>query len=66
MDPGGMLCRIYVKLHITMLRIKYRSFDSLGFREADISCIFHYKIMADIDISGTGPIWNPRARLAGL
>ena len=32
-DPGGMLGRIYVKLHITMLYTKYRSFGCCGFRE---------------------------------
>ena len=26
-DPRGVLGRIYVKLHITMLHIKYRSFS---------------------------------------
>ena len=32
-DPRGMLGRIYVKLYITMLHTKYRSFGCCGFRE---------------------------------
>ena len=32
-NPRGMILRIYVKLHITMLHTKYRSFGSCGFRE---------------------------------
>ena len=32
-DPRGMLGRMYVKLHITMLHTKYRSFGCCGFRE---------------------------------
>ena len=29
----GMLCGTYVKLHVTMLHTKYRSFGSCGFRK---------------------------------
>ena len=32
-DSRGMFGRIYVKLYITMLHTKYRSFDRCGFRE---------------------------------
>ena len=32
-DHRGMIRRIYVKLHITMLHTKYRSFDFCSFRE---------------------------------
>ena len=32
-DPWGMLGRIYVKLHITMLHTKYTNFGCCGFRE---------------------------------
>ena len=32
-DPRDILGRIYVKLHITMLHTKYRSFGCCGFRE---------------------------------
>ena len=39
-DPRGMLGRIYVKLHITMLHTKYRSFGCCGFREDDFFHVF--------------------------
>ena len=39
-DPRGMLGRIYVKLHITMLHTKYRSFGCCGFREEDFFMYF--------------------------
>ena len=64
-DPRGMLGRIYVNLHITMLHTKYRSFVCCGFRE-DFSCIFHCKPMADNDAPRAGPVWTPGARLAGF
>ena len=34
-DPRSMFGRIYVKLYITMLYTKYRSFCCCGFREED-------------------------------
>ena len=39
-DPRDMLGRIYVKLHITMLHTKYRSFGCCGFREEDFFMYF--------------------------
>ena len=39
-DPRGMLARIYVKLYITMLQTKYRSFGCCGFREVDFFMYF--------------------------
>ena len=39
-DPRGMLGRIYVQLHITMLHTKYRSFGCCGFREEDLFMYF--------------------------
>ena len=59
-DPRGMFGGIYVKLHITMLHTKYRSFGCCGFREEDFSCIFHYKPMADNDAPVAGPVFDPR------
>ena len=43
-DPRGMLGRIYVKLHITMLHIKYRNFGCSGFREEDFFMYFPFYI----------------------
>ena len=39
-DPRGILVRIYVKLYITMLHTKYRSFGCCGFREDDFFMYF--------------------------
>ena len=39
-DPRSMIHRIYVKLQITMLHIKYRSFGSSSFREEDFYMYF--------------------------
>ena len=39
-DPKGMLGRIYVKLHITMLYTKYRSFGCCGFTEDFVMFFF--------------------------
>ena len=39
-DPRGILGRIYVKLHITMLHTKYRRFGCCGFREEDFFMYF--------------------------
>ena len=62
-----MTGRIYVKLCITMLHTKYRSFGSCGFSKEDFfSCISHYKPMADNDAPGAWPVWSPGAQLAGF
>ena len=34
-DPRGMIGRLYVKLEITMLHTKYRSFGCCPFRDED-------------------------------
>ena len=39
-DPRGMLGRINVTLHITMLNTKYRSFGCCRFREEDFFMYF--------------------------
>ena len=39
-DPRGMLGRINVKLHITILHTKYKSFGCCGFREEGFFHIF--------------------------
>ena len=64
--PQGHAWQIYVKLHITMLHTKYRSFGCCGFREEDFLCIFHCKPMADNDAPRAGPVWTPGTWLAGF
>ena len=58
-DPRGILGSIYVKLHITMMHTKYRSFGCCGFRKEYFSCIFHCKPMADNDAPGRG-LYGPQ------
>ena len=50
-DPRGMIGRIYVELHMTLLYIKYTSFVSCCCRE-DFFMYFHYKPMVDNDMPG--------------
>ena len=57
-----MLGRIHVKLHITMLHTKYRSFGCCGFREEDFFMYFPLYAYAP----GAVPVWTPGARLAGI
>ena len=35
LDPRGMIGRIYVEYHLTLLHTKYTSFRPCGFREED-------------------------------
>ena len=35
LDPRGMIGRIYVEYHLTLLHTKYTSFRPFGFREED-------------------------------
>ena len=65
-DPRGMLGRIYVNLHITMLHTKYRSFGCCGFREEDFSCIFHCKPMGDNDAPQGGACMETRGTVSRI
>ena len=57
-DPRGMIGRIYIEDHYTLLHTKYKSFGSCGFGE-DFFFFSH-------DTPGAGPVWTPGARLAGF
>ena len=57
-DPRGMTGRIYVKLHMTLLLIKYTSFVSCGCRDEIFFLYFHYKSMVDIDWGTVGRIYE--------
>ena len=59
LDPRGMIGRIYVEYHLTLLHTKYTSFRPCGFRE---ECFSHYKPMADNDAPGEWPIWTPGSK----
>ena len=66
LDPRGMIGRIYVEYHLTLLHTKYTSFRPCGFKEEDFKCFSHYKPMAENDAPEAWPIWTPGSRLAGI
>ena len=54
-DPRGMIGRIYIEDHYTLLHTKYESFGPCGFGEDDFLCF-------SLDTPGVGPVWTPGAR----
>ena len=50
-DPRGMIGRIYIEDHYTLLHTKYESFGPCGFGEEDFLCFSH-------DTPGAGPVWT--------
>ena len=54
LDPRGMIGRIYVEYHLTLLHTKYTSFRTCCFKEEDFLIFNHYKPMADNDAPGRG------------
>ena len=54
-DPRGMIGRIYIEDHYTLLHTKYISFGPCGFGEEDFLCF-------SLDTPGVGPVWTPGAR----
>ena len=55
MDPRGMIGRIYMAGHYTLLHTKYESFWPCGFGEEDFVMFF-------LITPGAGPIWTPGAQ----
>ena len=61
-DPRGgaifdlrvMLCRIYIKLHITMLKPNIEALSLVVSEMKIFSCISHYKLIADNDTRPQG------------
>ena len=66
LDPRGMIGRIYVEYHLTLLHTKYTSFRPCGFRGEDFLMFSQYKPIADNDAPGMWPVWTPESRLAGI
>ena len=68
LDPRGMISRIYVEYHLTLLHTKYTSFRPCGLslEKKIFKCFSHYKPMADNDAPGVWPICTPGSRLAGI
>ena len=67
LDPRGMVGRIYVGDHLTLLHTKYLSSGPYGFREEEffLSFFFHYKSMGANEPLGVVS-FNPRVWLAGF
>ena len=61
MDPRGMVGRIYIEDHYTLLHTRYESSGPCGFGEERFFflCFSHAT-------TGAGPIWTLGARLAGF
>ena len=53
-DPRGMIGRIYIEDHYTLLHTKYESFGPCGFGED----FFMFFLMTP----GAGPVWTPGAQ----
>ena len=53
-DPKGMISRIYIEDHYTLLHRKYESFGPCGFGE-DFFMLF-------LMTPGAGPVWTPGAQ----
>ena len=66
-DPRGMIGRIYVELHMTLLyiHVKYTRFVSCCCR-IFFFMYFHYKSMVDNDMSWAWPVWTPGVLLAAF
>ena len=60
LDPRGLIGRIYVGDHYTLLYTKYMSSESHGFREKDFLRYSHYKCMGANDPWGVASL-GPRA-----
>ena len=52
LDPRGLICRIYIVDHFTLLHTKYISSGPHCFREEDFLSFSHYKSMGDNDTRG--------------
>ena len=58
-DPKGMIGRVYIEDHYTLLHTKYESFGPCGFGEEDSFMFF-------LMTPGAGPVWTPGAQEAGF
>ena len=64
LDPRGMIGRIYVKYHLTLLHTKYTSFRPNVVLEKKIfKCFSHYKPMADNEAPQGMANLNPRVTI---
>ena len=66
LDSRGMIGRIYIEYHLTLLHTEYTRFRPCVYKKKICKCFSHYKPMADNDAPGAWPIWTPGSRLAGI
>ena len=64
LDPRGLIGRIYLGDHYTLLHTKYISSGPHGFRE-EVLIFYHYKLW-ELMTPGVWPVWTPGAWLAGF
>ena len=64
-NPRGMVGRIYVGDHLTLLHTKYLSSGPYGFREEDFLSNSRYKSM-EANEPGAWPIWTLGVWLPGF
>ena len=60
LDPRGLIGRMYVGNHLTLLHTKYISSGSHGFREEEFLSFSLYKSMGANDPQAW-PVWAPGA-----
>ena len=65
LGPKGMVGRIYVGNHLTLLRTKYPSSGPCGFREEDFLSFSHYKSMRDNEPRGLATL-EPRGMIGRI
>ena len=62
-DPRGMIGRIYVGYHLTLLHTKYTGFWLCGFREEVFFMFSHYKPLGSLGRGLFGPQGHGRQDL---
>ena len=65
LDPRGLIDRINVVDHYTLLHTKYISSGPHGFREEDFLSFSHYKSMAAHDLWGVANL-DPRGMVGRI
>ena len=65
LDPRGLIGRIYVVDHYTLLHPKYISSGPHGFREEDFLSFSHYKSLGDNDPWGVASL-DPRGMVGRI
>ena len=60
LEPRGLIGRIYIRDHYTLLHTKYIICGPHGFRE-EYSLSFHIISLWELMIPGAWPVWTPGA-----